>query len=193
MKRETPLAAILKAVEGRVNPQKLKQLRRYFVSALGTPDLSQPVEDPMILRRELIAQMRKERVPAGTIEALAQFYMGIIRRAALVGLILPPPEGPWTRTWQSVLDLAEEKSAGKAQVRSLAGWATEKGLEPQQVGSQQLNDWLEDLKIEEGDITAVWKVLECWTTRPTAPTVASDPTRAERLRRKASHGSVSVE
>jgi len=107
---------------------KLKLLRRHFGAAVGPDGLSRPVDDPMILRRQLIEQMRREEVSPGTIQALVQFYMGIIRRAALAGLLPPPPEGPWTRTWQSVLDLAEETTGAKAHLRSLAGWATDKAL-----------------------------------------------------------------
>ena len=71
--KTTSLEGILKAVEGRVSPPKLKQLRRYFVAALGTPAFNLPVDDPMILRRLLIEQMRTEDVSPGTIQALVQF------------------------------------------------------------------------------------------------------------------------
>jgi hypothetical protein len=164
MKKAASLEAILKAVQGRVNPHKLRQVRRYFASALGADGLTQPVEDPMILRRQLVEEMRRAGVSAGTVEALIQFYMGIVRRAALAGLIPPPPEGPWTRAWQSVLDLGEEFGA-KAHVRSLAGWATDKGIEPQAVQRCHFKGWIQDLKLDNSAVTAAREVLERWSLR----------------------------
>src|SRR5258706_6921647 len=119
MRTRATLETIFKAVEGRVSVGKLKQLRRYLRAAVGSDGLSRPIDDPMILRRRLIEQMRGEAVPAGTIQALVQFYMGLIRRAALTGLIPPPPEGPWTRAWQSVFDIAEEFFGSKDNAQSL--------------------------------------------------------------------------
>jgi hypothetical protein len=191
VKTAASLEAIFKAVEGRVSPQKLRQVRRHLVAVLGSEGLARPVDDPMILRRQLIAQLRRAAVSAGTVEALIQFYMGIVRRAALAGLIPPPPEGPWTRVWQSVLDLAEGLS-GKAQVRSLAAWATEKGIEPHTLRRTHFKKWTEDVKLGESAIMAAREVLERWVRQPTPPAVASDAIRAERLRRKAAHGSVSA-
>src|SRR5205823_2427592 len=125
--------------------------------------------------------------------AFVQFYMGIIRRAALAGLILPPPEGPWTRTWQAVLDLAEEMTGAKAHLRSLAGWATDKSIEPENLEERQLEEWVKDLKRDQSAVTAAREVLQKWATQPIPSSVASDESRAERLRRKAGTGSVALE
>jgi len=189
--KKATLEGIFKAVEGRVNTGKLKLLRRFFGAAVGSDGMSSPVEDPMILRRQLIEQMRKEEVSPGTIQALVQFYMGIIRRAALAGLIPPPPEGPWTRTWQSVLDHAED--GAKAHLRSLAAWATDKALEPGDLEDRHFREWLEVLKREESAVATVREALQKWARQPDPPGVASDEARAERLRRKATNGSVALD
>jgi hypothetical protein len=193
VRTKATLEGIFKAFEDSVSAGKLKLLRRYFGAAVGSDGLACPVDDPMIPRRQLIEQMRREDVSSGTIQALVQFYMGIIRRAALAGLIPPPPEGPWTRSWQSVLDLAEETTGAKAPLRSLAGWATDKALEPDHLEDRHFQEWLEDLKREESAATAVREVLQKWARQPAPPAVASDETRAERLRRKAANGSVALD
>ncbi len=193
MRTRATLEAIFKAVQGRVSDDKLKHLRRYFGAALGSAGLTQPVDDPMVLRCQLIHQLRKEDVSAGTIQAFVQFYMGIVRRAALARMIPPPPEGPWTRTWQSVLDFAEGIPGAKAHVRSLAGWATDKSLEPENLKEKHFDEWVRDLKRDEIAITAAREVLQKWTTQPPRPTLVSDDARAERLRRKAVNGSVALD
>jgi hypothetical protein len=187
------LDGVFAAVGGSVNESKLKALRRYFTAAIGSAGLSRPIEDPMLLRRRLIQQLRAEAVSPGTTQALVQFYMGVIRRAAIAMLIPPPPEGPWTRTWQSVLDLAEDASGTKAAVRSLAGWATDKGIEPTNIKEGHYREWLHDLRFDENAVAATKAILHNWAIQPQPPSVASDDSRTERLRRKAANGTVALD
>src|SRR5690348_13833944 len=98
------LQQILDLVAGKVNPQKLEKLKQKLEEALGGPLSTHLVEDPIIIRRRLVELLRREGTSQGVVQSLEQFYMGIIRRASIERLLPPPPEGPWTREWQSVLN-----------------------------------------------------------------------------------------
>ncbi|MBU4272036.1 MAG: hypothetical protein KKA28_09270 [Planctomycetes bacterium] len=147
-----------------------------------------------MIRRALVEQLRSEGASAGTIQALSQCFMGIIRRAAVDGLLPAPPEGPWTRTWQSVLDFAGQKNGVKALARSLAAWATERHLEPREVDIEQLRKWMDMFVIKEQSLRVVKDVLAKWLRLPLDHgALQSDEVRSERLRRRAMNGTVQVE
>jgi len=189
----TSLGELLDWADGQVNQHKLNHVRRLFRSSLGEELYSTELDDPIVLRRHLVEEMRRETASAGTVQAISQFFMGIVRRAAIEHLVPPPPEGPWTKSWQSVLDLAEESQGTKAKIRSLAGWGTERHVEPSDVEAQHFLEWVSDLKLDKSAIPAVEKVLNRWQSQLQPPAVLSDSIRAERLKRKALHGTVYVE
>lgn len=191
MKHVPNLKTLFDGATGQVTPQKLRQIAQKLESAVGCPLAACPVDDPIILRRTLVEQLRSDGASAGTIQALTQCFMGIIRRAAVDGLIAAPPEGPWTRTWQTVLDFAGQNNGAKSHVRSLGAWATEQHLEPEDIETRHLRKWSADLVIDECAVPVVQDLLREWADRPKdAASPESDSIRAERLRKKAAGGTV---
>lgn len=188
MQDSPDLQNILDRASGQVSPQKLRQIVQRLETSLGRPLSRYRVNDPIIVRRSLVEQMRSEGASAGSIEALTQCFMGIIRRAAVDGLLHAPPEGPWTRTWQSVLDFAEQNNGVKAYVRSLGAWATERHLEPEEVETSDLRKWLVDLVVDASALPVMQRLLLGWAEQPSG--VKSDSVRTERLRRKSRGGTV---
>ncbi|MBU4399146.1 MAG: hypothetical protein KKE86_07405 [Planctomycetes bacterium] len=194
MSRVPTLRAVLDRAEGQVNSHKWRQLCEKLEAGLARPLASQVLDDPIMIRRALVEQLRSEGASAGTIQALSQCFMGIIRRAAVDGLLPAPPEGPWTRTWQSVLDFAGQKNGVKALARSLAAWATERHLEPREVDIEQLRKWMDMFVIKEQSLRVVKDVLAKWLRLPLDHgALQSDEVRSERLRRRAMNGTVQVE
>lgn len=100
------LKEVLAVGADKVDSRKMRLLEEKLELALDCPLSERLVDDPMVIRRRLVEQLRSENTKPGTVQALEQCYMGAIRRAAVKGLIPAPPEGPWTRAWQSVLDLS---------------------------------------------------------------------------------------
>jgi hypothetical protein len=190
MKEPPDLQTILDKARAQVSPQKLRQIIQKLESALGPPLSRHRVNDPIILRRSLVEQLRSEGASAGSIQALTQCFMGIVRRAAVGGLLPAPPEGPWTRTWQSVLDFAEQNNGVKSYVRSLGAWATEHHLEPEEIEPSDLRKWLGDLLVDAGALPVMQGLLHGWAEQPWGAKLKSDSIRVERLRRKSLGGTV---
>ncbi len=184
------LKQILDAAIGKVELRKLEQLKRKLEDALGGPLSSQIVDDPIIIRRLLVEKLRSEGVSPGVIHSFEQLFMGIIRRAAINGLLPAPPEGPWTRAWQSVLDIASTVQKAKAPLRSLAAWATARDLTPSDLEEHHIKSWCKDLQIDRDTSCIVEQILS--QSRPAAtPTILkSDALHSDRLQKKFLSGTV---
>lgn len=172
----------------RTSPEKVEVLRRSFERALNAPLVSILAEDSIALRRQLVADLQAQGVSKGNIQHLEQFFMGIVRRAAVEDLIPPPPEGPWTRAWQCVLDVATRVPGGKSAIRSLAGWASAQELQPNQVTPEILEKWAHQIVVPSEALGTAQKVLQL-DVNATA-SFASDTVRMKRLQAKAKRGSV---
>src|SRR5579872_6373255 len=153
------LKQILDTAIGKVEHRKLEQLKRKLEDALDGPLSSQIVDDPIIIRRLLVEKLRSEGVSPGVIHSFEQLFMGIIRRAAINGLLPAPPEGPWTRAWQSVLDIASTVQKAKAPLRSLAAWATARDLTPSDLEEHHIKSWCKDLQIDRDTSCIVEQIL----------------------------------
>lgn len=184
---------VLLVAVGKVDARKLEQLGRRLELALDAPLSSQVFNDPIAIRRRLVDYLKSVGTKPGIVQATEQFYMGVVRRAALEGLIPAPPEGPWTRNWQSVLDTSAEVPSTKSLLRSLAGWATVRHVEPGDVTREHLTTWVQDAMVNaEAALSAVQTVLEKWTHTPLDVPLESESFLADRLRKKAIRGSVIV-
>jgi hypothetical protein len=58
-----------------------------------------------------------------------------------MGLIETPPEGPWSLSWQNILDNIGSQRRAKSTLRSLAAWATARGIEPESLSDAVLREW----------------------------------------------------
>jgi hypothetical protein len=113
--------------------------------------------------------------------------MGVVRRAAIEGLIPAPPEGPWTQAWQTVLASSDRL---RSQVRALAAWATEREIEPAVITSLDLQEWANKSGCTSktlGDLQAM-VVVGAKPTKQQVLTSANALTH--RLRLKARRGTV---
>ena len=174
----------------KVDARKLRLLEEKLEQALGRPISEQSVDDPIAIRRKLVESLRVEKTRPGTIQALEQCYMGAIRRAAVEGLIPAPPEGPWTRAWQSVLELSSEVRSTRAPLRSLAAWATARHVAPEKVSAEQLETWAKTTMIGESALAGVRQVLSLWSPDALKTPLASDTLLSSRLMKKAERGTV---
>ena len=188
----TTLHEVLVAAADEVASRKLDQLRRALERAVGRPLSLQAVEDPIIIRQALAETLTGEGASIGVVHSFEQFYMGVIRRAAVKGLILAPPEGPWTRLWQSVLDASAKTRGAKAPLRSLAAWATARHVQPTDISVADLASWRENLRIDDAAFMVVQDVLNRWSSAPRSPKLSSDSLLLDRLKKKASYGSVRI-
>jgi hypothetical protein len=184
------LKEVLAVGADKVDSRKLKLLEEKLELALDCSLSERVVDDPMVIRRHLVELLRKEKTKPGTIQALEQCYMGAIRRAAVKGLITAPPEGPWTRAWQSVLDLSSRVPSTRAPLRSLAAWATTRNLDPGNVTLKQLKEWAKGAMVDEAVLTGVQKVLDMWSPESLTGPLASDALLSSRLLKKAERGTV---
>jgi len=186
------LRDVLTAAAKKVDARRLEQLGRILERAVGRSLSSQAIDDPIVIRRLLAETLREDGISVGVVQSFEQFYMGVIRRAAVDGLIPPPPEGPWTRDWQAVLDASADMKRVRAPLRSLAAWATTYHLRPEDVRTTHLHAWHDDLRISDVALTIVQDALHRSADIPIPTTLSSDPVLLDRLRRKALHGSVRV-
>jgi len=184
------LKQILDAAIGKVELRKLEQLKRKLEDALGGPLSSQIVDDPIIIRRLLVEKLRSEGVSPGVIHSFEQLFMGIIRRAAINGLLPAPPEGPWTRAWQSVLDIASTVQKAKAPLRSLAAWATARDLTPANLEEYHIISWCKDLQIDRDTSRIVEQILSQSRSAATPTILISDALHSDRLQKKFLSGTV---
>lgn len=180
------LQTVLDASRGKVNSPKLAKLERSLEAALGQSLSQYVLEDPIVVRRELVHYLREHGESRGNLQAIEQFYMGVIRRAAVRGMIPAPPEGPWTKAWQSVLDFSNSKSL----IRTLAAWATDNRFEPGDIVTEHLREWADAARVDRELAHDVEAVLDCWKRLPGARNVHGYVTLTERLLKKAQCGTV---
>ena len=135
------LEQVLEAASDKVDSRRVATLQEKLERAFDCRCSEIPVDDPMLIRRRLIEYMRLAGSTEGIVQSYEQLFMGVVRRAALKGVIQPPPEGPWTHRWQSVLVVANDFKGAKMEIRSLAAWATSQGVEPEEVNSQVMERW----------------------------------------------------
>jgi hypothetical protein len=184
------LKEVLSVGSDKVDARKLRLLEEKLEQALGCPISEQLVDDPIAIRRKLVETLRVEKIKPGTIQALEQCYMGAIRRAAVKGLIPAPPEGPWTRAWQSVLDLSSEVRNTRAPLRSLAAWATARHVAPAEVSAEQLEAWAKTAMVGESVLAGMRQVLGLWSPDALKTPLVSDALLSSRLMKKAERGTV---
>ncbi len=153
------LEEIFEMATDKVDLRKLELLKRKLENALDKPLALQTVDDPIIIRCLLVEKLREEGISPGTIQSLEQLFMGIIRRAAIKGLLPAPPEGPWTYEWQIVLDAAAKVQGAKSAIRSLASWATARGFSPSNIAADHLSQWVRDTMVRKETLVIVEKVL----------------------------------
>jgi hypothetical protein len=180
------LQSVLDASRGKVNSPKLARLERNLEAALGQSLGKYILVDPIVVRRELVRYLREHGESRGNLQAIEQFYMGVIRRAAVRGLIDAPPEGPWTKAWQSVLDFAESKSS----IRAIGAWATDNRLEPMDISAQQLKEWADAARVDAGVLDTVNATLSGWKMQPRASNARGHAALTKRLLKKAQCGTV---
>lgn len=191
--RSADLETVLETVASVVNPRKLKQLTTTLEAALDHPLSAQELADPAVIRRQMVEHLRSRDVSRGMIQSLEQFFMGIVRRAAVDGLVPAPPEGPWTRAWQSALDLSSEVPGTKAPLRALAAWATVRHLEPGDVGEERLRSWAEETFANEEAIPRLQDLLAEWSPSSLDESLDVGSQLSERLLSKAARGTVGVD
>ena len=187
MDAKVTLQTVIDLSAGKVEGQKLRQLVRRLETILGVPLAEHPFDDPIIIRRQLVTHLRSEGVSAGTIQSLEQFFMGIVRRAAVEGAIPAPPEGPWTQAWQAVLVSCLKH---RSWIRILAAWATDQGLEPTEVGEAELRSWRSKSACDSKTISELRNLL-LKTANPSERVMThSNSLLTNRLQAKATRGSV---
>ena len=192
MDGQVNLKMVLDAAVGTVNPRKLEQLEKKLEVALGCSLDTQEVTDPIVIRFLLAKQLRDSGTSPGVIHSFEQLFMGVIRRAAVKGLLPAPPEGPWTREWQSVLDVASEVQKAKAPLRSLAGWATARGIKPLEIENDHLEMWVNECMIGTTSRHIVEHVFTRWLPTQNGTALISDIHLFDRLQRKAQRGTVKI-
>lgn len=192
MDNQVSLKMVLDAAIGTINPRKLEQLERKLEVALGCSLDTQEVTDPIVIRFLLAKQLRDSGTSPGVIHSFEQLFMGVIRRAAIKGLLPAPPEGPWTREWQSVLDVASEVQKAKAPLRSLAGWATARGIKPLEIENEHLEIWMNEFMLGAPSRQIVEYVLTHWLPTQSGAALISDIHLFDRLQKKAQHGTVKI-
>lgn len=187
------LQKVLSAAVGKVDSRKLEKLEQKLEDALGSPLSSQMVDDPIIIRWRLAELLRNEGASPGVVHSFEQLFMGIIRRASIEGLIPAPPEGPWTWAWQSVLDTTTKPQGAKALLRSLASWATARGLIPNDIEADHLGAWAKDRLVDAEAISMIEDILSYWSLTSASKVLVNDSLLTERLRRKALQGTVKAD
>jgi hypothetical protein len=83
--------------------------------------------------------------------------MGLARRAALLGMLAPPAEGPWNSTWQAAIDAAP--AGAKASLKALAGWSHLKGIQPESVTDETLVHWSNDCRRSPTEAAGLSEIL----------------------------------
>lgn len=182
------LDTILAAADGKVESRKLTELKTILECAIGSPLAGQSMDDPILVRCRLVQHLRDNGTRPGRIQAIEQLFMGIVRRAALQGIVLAPPEGPWTRVWQSVLDLAASSRGGRAAIRSLGAWATARGLAPDEIDLNSLQAWSAEMNVGDQRISVAQEVLLTWSSSRPPVSSTSDTLLSTRLRNRALTG-----
>jgi hypothetical protein len=170
---------------GTVDARKLESLEQLLTASLGRPLNLIPYTDAMDIRRRMGDYLRRTGGSEGLVQAVEQLFMGIVRRAAVVGIVAAPADGPWSSSWQSVLDSSKTH---KARLRQLAGWSSARGIEPQDVSRALLRTWGATLGLPENSVLLVWDAIPRRGRAVTRESRRSAAQRTERLRLKAAHG-----
>ncbi|HZO75310.1 MAG TPA: hypothetical protein VFB60_24100 [Ktedonobacteraceae bacterium] len=186
------LEKVLSASDGKVHRRKLEMLKQKLEDALGGSLSTQVVDDPMFIRFRLVEYMRSQGTSSGVMQSVEQLFMGVVRRAAVEGLLPAPPEGPWTRLWQAALDASKEHKVSKAMLRSLASWSTARNLSPLEIEMKHLIMWSDDLKISKKELSFIEQFLKRLSSLPKSAVLPSDTFLMDRLRKKALQGSVNT-
>ena len=180
---------VLEASKGRISDEKLERLARTLEQATDTILSKIVVDDPMTIRRAMIRYLKACEVTPGNLQHLEQAFMGVIRRAAVVGLLPAPPEGPWTRQWQGALDFNYQGDGfSKARMRSLAAWATDRDIQPSDVDDNELKDWASATGQSTEVVQTLGMLLVEFSQASTG--LHRTPHLDERLRSKAKRGTV---
>ena len=183
------LADVLNAASDKVDGRRLTSLQEKLERAFNSSCSEIAVEDPILIRRRLIEYMRQDGASEGMVQSYEQLFMGVARRAALRGVIQPPPEGPWTHRWQRLLIVANEFKGTRMGIRSLAAWATAQGIQPEQVNSQALLLWVSAVSPSiNADGSKVQAVISEYRNRAAEEIPSS--ILSDRLKQKALRGSV---
>jgi hypothetical protein len=183
------LEGLLSHYQSSVDERKLGSLRLKFAKACAQPLCEVSADDPVHLLTVLARHLQSEGATQGSIHSISQFFMGLIRRAAVEGIMPPPPEGPWTRDWQRLISATEQGQRVKLTLRSLAAWATTRGLSPGAVGDRELRDWIEVFRGNPKVLDDLRDVLAGLNHEG----ASVDSLLLERLRRKAKQGTVKDE
>lgn len=178
------LDAVLAPTARKLGTRRVEELRARLERVINS-DVRLLSADPMLVRRGLIEQLRSEGASRGTIEHFEQLFMGTIRRAAVAGLLPPPPEGPWTRRWQAILEGAPAAGT-RAAIRHLAAWATARNLEPDAVDDGKVHSWSRDAFVSEPVVANIRRLLAAAAEVSTP----ADRVLLRRLRQKATNGRV---
>lgn len=190
MSHATTVQRVLDQVRGSVDAKKLRRLEETLIRALGRPLSCQLMDEPIVIRRRMVDCLRSEGASEGVVQGFEQLYMGIVRRAAAEGLLPAPPEGPWTRAWQAVLDAADGIPRARAVIRSLAGWATRRDLEPSAIEAGDVEAWSKEMVVKRDGLKAVEQVFAEWSQGRAGQSIPSQRILSERLRKKALLGTV---
>lgn len=137
------LHAVLSCAEASVDEAKLASLRTKLTAAFGKDLNRVEVIDPVVVRRQLVEYLQRCGVSRGIVQSYEQLLMGVMRRAALKGMVEAPSDGPWSMAWQRVLDHIGA-ARGRSQIRSLAAWASIRGIEPRFINDEILENWSRD-------------------------------------------------
>jgi hypothetical protein len=184
------LATVLDSALDQVEAKKLDRLREVLERTLKARLESLPFSDPIAMRRTFVNVLKGEGVSDGVIHHYEQLFMGVIRRAAVKGLIEPPPEGPWTAEWQAVLTVAAKMRLGKATIRSLAAWATQRGIGPRELAPEHLAAWIRETMSPNKLAHVAQEAISSWKKSGCEAGAGDAERLAERLKKKAIYGSV---
>jgi hypothetical protein len=179
---------ILLAAKGKVDAQKLSKLRKKLEAATNARLDNLEIIDPTRIRLQLAAHLRSEGASRGIVHSYEQLFMGIVRRAALQGLVETPAEGPWSIKWQKLLDRISTQDGIKSCARGLAGWATAKGFEPDSISEEALQQW-SHVFFKDPQVDIVQLIRASLASDANAKSHSSN-SRLQRLALKASIGSV---
>ena len=172
-----------------VDRRKLALLRTRLEAALSKPLADVVMRDPVELTNTLSQSMRRLGATAGTIHSLSQFFMGLVRRAAVDGLIPAPPEGPWTQDWQRMISNANPGQHVKLALRSLAAWASSQGIGPTAVRESEIRQWARTVGMKDPMLHDLFRFISDLN----AADLTSNSNLLERLQRKAKQGTVKDE
>jgi hypothetical protein len=145
---------VLTLGRGRIEASKLAQVAR----ALGEVLESQSRDlDPNAARLAIRSRFKAWGLSPGAIHSLDHVFMGLLRRAALSGLVAPPPEGPWNSQWQLVIDVAP--NGNKAFLKALAGWSFSRGVAACDLTDALLTKWQRERHMTATAAEAVARLL----------------------------------